>query len=57
MQVNASLKLLNLGRIIPSVFYHSEHNLFPVGFKSIRTYASMFTRGVKCLYTCEILEG
>jgi len=49
--------LLSLGKIIPSPYYHSEHNLFPVGFKSIRNYASMFTKGKRCGYTCEILEG
>ena len=37
--------------------YHSEHNLFPVGYKSVRTYSSMFTKGVKAKYTCEILDG
>ncbi|CAD8077937.1 unnamed protein product [Paramecium primaurelia] len=56
-QVSTSLKLVSLGRIIPSPAYHSEHNLFPVGYKSIRTHASMFTKGKRCQYTCEILEG
>jgi hypothetical protein len=37
--------------------YHSEHNLFPVGYVSIRTHASMFKKGVRCKYRCEILEG
>lgn len=46
-----------MGKIIPTTAYHSEHNLFPVGFKSVRTHASMFTKGKRCQYTCEILEG
>ena len=45
MQVNQSLKLYSLGRIIPLSNYHSEHNLFPVGYKSVRMYSSMFNKG------------
>eukprot|EP00828_Plagiopyla_frontata_P047024 TRINITY_DN8581_c0_g1_i1.p1 TRINITY_DN8581_c0_g1~~TRINITY_DN8581_c0_g1_i1.p1 ORF type:complete len:386 (-),score=45.23 TRINITY_DN8581_c0_g1_i1:52-1209(-) len=56
-QVNNSLTLLNIGKICTLPAYHSEHNLFPIGFKTIRMHPSMFTRGVRCEYTCEILEG
>jgi hypothetical protein len=45
MNVNASLKLVSLGRILPLPNYHSEHNLFPVGYKSLRIYSSMFNKG------------
>jgi hypothetical protein len=37
--------------------FHSEHNLFPIGYISIRTYSSMFKKGTKAEYTCEILDG
>lgn len=57
MQISSSLKLLNLGKIIPEPYYHTEHSLFPVGFRSLRIYYSMFHPGVKCEYLCEILQG
>jgi F/Y-rich N-terminus len=56
--INSSLQILNLGEIIhekPS--FHSEKNLFPVGFKSIREHSSMFKLGERTQYTCEILDG
>ena len=56
-QVSASLKLVHVGVIHASEHYHSEHNLFPVGFKTIRTHNSMNHRNVKTEYTCEILDG
>ena len=55
--ISSSLKLLNLGEIKLSPYYHSEHNLFPVGFVTVRTYASMFYKDTRCEYTCEILDG
>jgi F/Y-rich N-terminus len=39
------------------IHYHSEHNLFPIGYISIRTHASIFHKGQKAEYTCEILDG
>jgi hypothetical protein len=57
IQINSSLQLLATGEINILPAYHSEHNLFPVGFKSIRTHPSMFKKGVRCEYTNEILEG
>ena len=41
----------------PGPNYHSEHNLFPVGFSSVRVYSSMVNKGVKVEYTCDILDG
>ena len=57
LYINNSLKLLNVGVISTNPNYHSEHNLFPIGYISVRSYSSMFNKGVKCDYTCEILEG
>lgn len=57
ININPSLILVATGRVNVNPNYHSEHNLFPVGYISIRTHASMFTRGVRARYTCEILEG
>jgi hypothetical protein len=57
ININPSLKLMAIGRICTLPNYHSEHNLFPIGYISVRMHASMFTKGVRCNYTCEILEG
>jgi len=57
LRINNSLTLLNCGRIDIRPAYHSEHNLFPIGFNSIRVHASTRIRGAKAEYTCEILEG
>jgi len=57
LKINNTLTLLNLGKICLLPGYHSEHNLFPVGFKSKRVYASMNTLGEKAIYTCEIFKG
>jgi hypothetical protein len=57
ININPSLILVATGEINTNPNYHSEHNLFPIGYISIRTHASMFTRGVRARYTCEILEG
>ena len=45
IQINNSLRLLNTGVISVNPNYHSEHNLFPIGFKSIRVYNSIFIKG------------
>ena len=55
--ISSSLKLISLGKINVSSHYHSEHNLFPIGFKTIRTYNSMINPNQKCEYICEILAG
>lgn len=52
ININPSLILVATGEINVNPNYHSEHNLFPVGYISIRTHASMFTRGVRARYTC-----
>ena len=57
ININPSLILVATGQIHVNPNYHSKHNLFPIGYVSIRTHASMFTRGVRARYTCEILEG
>jgi len=57
LSINPSLTLLDCGVINTNPNYHSEHNLFPIGFKSIRSYASIFEKGKRAQYTNEILEG
>jgi hypothetical protein len=56
--INSSLQILNLG-VIESQRpnYHTEKNLFPIGFKSVREHSSMLKLGERALYTCEILDG
>lgn len=56
--INASLKILDLGKIeYERIHYHSEKNLFPIGYKAVREHQSMFKLGERALYTCEILDG
>lgn len=55
--VNPSLTLVATGRICTLPNYHSQHNLFPIGYISIRTHASIFHKGQRAKYRCEILEG
>lgn len=58
VNINSSLKILNFGKICwDKPAYHSEKNLFPIGFKSVREHASMKRLGERALYTCEILDG
>jgi len=58
IQVNPSLQILNLGVVEyerPS--YHSEKNIFPIGWKSVREGTSMFQMGKRDTYICEIFDG
>lgn len=55
--LSSSLRLLNSGVIKPGPNFHSEHNLFPVGYVCVRWYASTLRKGQKTEYTCEILDG
>ena len=48
---------LTLAEVKSGPNFHSEHNLFPIGYISVRTYSSMFHKGQKAEYTCEILDG
>jgi hypothetical protein len=57
VKVSGSLTLIACGKVNPLPAYHSAHNIFPVGYISERSYASIFERGKKCLYRCEILDG
>jgi hypothetical protein len=56
--INNNLKILNLGTInYTNKNYHSEKNIFPIGFKSVREHQSMFNLQKRAEYTCEILDG
>jgi len=58
ININSSLQILNLGRLEHErQAYHTEKNLFPIGYQAIREHASMFNIGERALYTCEILDG
>lgn len=58
ININSALRILNLGKIcLDKPAYHSEKNLFPIGFKSVREHSSMRRLGERALYTCEILDG
>jgi len=56
--INSSLSILDLGEVeYERTNYHSEKNLFPIGFKSLREHNSQKKLGERCLYTCEITDG
>ena len=55
IRINSSLSILNLGRIeYERPAFHSERNLFPIGFKSLREHQSIHRSGERVLYECEI---
>eukprot|EP00347_Sterkiella_histriomuscorum_P020477 403337650 len=56
--INSSLQILDLGLIeYERNQYHTEKNLFPIGFKSQREHNSQLRVGERCQYICEILDG
>jgi hypothetical protein len=56
--ISNNLKILNLGTIVhDNKNYHSEKNIFPIGYKSVREHVSMFSLDRRAEYTCEILDG
>ena len=56
--ISNNLKILNLGTIVhDNKNYHSEKNIFPIGYKSVREHTSMFSLDRRAEYTCEILDG
>jgi hypothetical protein len=58
IEVSGSLKILNLGRIeYEREQYHTKNNLFPIGYTVQREAGSMYTKGKKAIYTCEILDN
>ena len=57
IKVSGSLTILNLGKIEHErEQYHTKNNLFPIGYKIQREAGSMFKRGKKASYICEILD-
>ena len=58
IEVSTSLTIWNLGKIEYSKpQYHTENNLFPIGYKVTREAQSMTKKGEKAIYTCEILDN
>jgi hypothetical protein len=58
IHVSQTLRILDLGRVeFERPNYHSSRNLFPIGFKSVREYTSMFKLNERVDYICEILDG
>jgi len=56
--ISNNLRILNLGTIVhDNKNYHSEKNIFPIGYKSVREHTSMFSLEKRAEYTCEILDG
>jgi F/Y-rich N-terminus/F/Y rich C-terminus/CW-type Zinc Finger/Histone-lysine N-methyltransferase NSD-like, variant PHD zinc finger/PHD-finger len=58
LQVSKNLTVHAIGEIesdIPA--FHSERYIFPVGYKSARSYASLINGGERCMYISEIIRG
>ena len=56
--INNSLSIECLGTLDwNKPLYHTEKNLFPIGFKSMREHLSLVNPGERCQYMCEILDG
>lgn len=54
--IGANLKILNFGIIDTRPQFHSGTNIFPIGFKSIRTHQSALKIGERADYINEIFE-
>lgn len=56
--INSSLQILDVGEVeFLRPNYHTEKNLFPIGFKSLREHNSQTRPGERTQYVCEILDG
>ena len=56
--ITPTLSILNLGVVdYERHAYHSEKNIFPIGFKSLRKGTSLTQIGKQDEYICEILDG
>ncbi|XP_045870713.1 transforming growth factor beta regulator 1 isoform X4 [Meles meles] len=51
------LTVYSLGEITDRPGFHDESAIYPVGYCSTRTYASVKCPDQKCLYTCQIKDG
>lgn len=53
-----SLNILSIGQIPTNrPLYHTENNVYPIGFASTRVYANIKEPERKCVYTCQIIDG
>lgn len=58
IKVSGSLTILNLGKIEHKrEQYHTKNNLFPIGYTIQREAGSMYEKGKKVSYICEILDN
>lgn len=55
--ISSSLKLISIGKISPKKNFHKKNIIFPIGFKTVRTFNSLINPNQKCEYICEILEA
>jgi len=56
--VLGSLTIHSLGVIVPDrPGFHTEHCIYPVGFCSSRTYASLKNPKMQCLYQCTVTDS
>ena len=56
--VIGGLTVHSIGQIVfDRINYHCQEYIYPIGFCSSRTYASLKNPKIKCLYTCKITEN
>ncbi|KAJ3014228.1 UNVERIFIED_CONTAM: hypothetical protein HDU68_000380 [Siphonaria sp. JEL0065] len=52
------MTILELGEIVHDrIAYHTERYIYPVGFKSLRSFFSVLDAEKQVNYTCEVLDG
>jgi hypothetical protein len=51
-----NLVVLDFGRVDQRPAFHSNSNIYPIGYRSIRTHQSLLVLGGRANYTNEIFE-
>ena len=55
--LSSAVKVLDLGRVIPDKkAFHAKNYIWPLGFRSVRTYTSMNNNTKRANFYCEIIE-
>lgn len=55
---NGPLIIQSLGQIVyDRPHFHSESNIYPIGFQTTRIYSNVKDPERKCIYTCRIIDG
>ena len=58
MVVSNSLKIIEFGQVEAlRPWFHGKNYIYPIGYKALRDYPSIFDLNQKLHYLCEILDG